>query len=122
MKVTLDGKDLFGDRLNFETGSVTRDSIEKAAAGLDGIVSIDLGRRGRTIRQSGTLRAGNREQLRGMTEEISSFIDGMTHTLETPEKVVFENVRMDSFEIIKENFSGAGVTAKYVIVYKQLVV
>lgn len=119
MRVTLDGKDLFGDRLHFTVSSLSRASVQRSAAGLDGVVSIDLGKRGRTISQRGVLRATDREQLSRITEQISSFIDGATHTLVTRKLGVFEHVRMDSFEITKKRLSGAGITAEYEIVYMQ---
>ena len=46
MSATLDGQELFDrQQLQIEQESVHRDSVERTAAGLDGILSIDLGRR-----------------------------------------------------------------------------
>ena len=51
MRVTLDGQNLFDEQqLEIEPGSITRNSIERAVAGLDGVLSIDIGRRGRKIK------------------------------------------------------------------------
>ena len=58
MSVTIDGQSLFDEhRLEIDAGSFSRDSIERRVPGLDGILSIDLGGRGRKIKQIGTLRA-----------------------------------------------------------------
>ncbi len=43
--VNLDGINLFGEgESQIEVGSFGRESIERSAAGLDGVMSIDLGR------------------------------------------------------------------------------
>jgi len=55
--VTLDGQGLFDTQdLEIRAFSCKRAFIERAAAGLDGVLSIDLGERGREVRQSGVLR------------------------------------------------------------------
>ena len=122
MRVTLDGKELFGEQSIFDVGSIARDSIERTVAGLDGVVSVDLGKRSRNIEQSGVLRATSREQLEERIEEISTFLDGTEHSLATDGKGEFENVRMNSFKVAKAKLSGAGITAEYKIVYTQLMV
>ena len=54
MQVTLDGQRLFdGEKPEITISSVTREYIEKSAIGLDGLLSIDLGKRGRKIMQNG---------------------------------------------------------------------
>ncbi len=58
MSVTLDGQILFDQQqLEVEPDSISRACIEKAVSGLDGLLSIDLGKRSRKVRQKGTLRA-----------------------------------------------------------------
>ena len=53
MKTTLDEQTLFDEqKLEIEVGSFNRDSIEKTVPGLDGALSIDLGRRSRKIKQA----------------------------------------------------------------------
>ena len=63
MSIGLDGQMLF-DKLDLkiETGSVSRDSVERAVSGLDGVLSIDLGGRSRKIKQKGVLRAASRAE------------------------------------------------------------
>ncbi len=44
MSVTLDGQNLFDEQqLEIEQDSLNRDSIERAVAGLDGVLSVDMG-------------------------------------------------------------------------------
>ena len=62
MSVTLDGQNLFDkQQLEIELGSFSRDSIERTSPGLDGVFSIDLGGRGRVIKQRGVLCVANRQ-------------------------------------------------------------
>jgi hypothetical protein len=81
-----------------------------------------LGGRGRKIRQKGELRARSRAELNSKVEEISSFVDGDTHTLTTSQGGIFENVRVDSVSVKNERVSGSGVVADYEVIYRQLTV
>jgi hypothetical protein len=122
MNATLDGQDLFeGHAIEIEAGSLSRDSVEKAAPGLDGVLSIDLGGRGRRIKQRGVLRTTSRSQMDGKIGAISAHIDGKTHTLVDINGGRFEDLRMDAFEVTTEKTSGGGIVADYEIVYTQLV-
>jgi hypothetical protein len=120
MSVNLDGNRLFDEGAAIEVGSVKRESIERAAAGLDGVVSIDIGERGRKIRQKGELRSRSKAEMKEKIEAISAFIDGDTHTLEDSEGQMFEDVRVDSVSIRNERASGSGVVADYEVIYTQL--
>ena len=120
MSTTLDGLRLFDEnQLKIEAGSFKRDSIEKSAPMLDGVISIDLGRRSRTIKQTGSLRAKSRTYLDERILAISNIMDGNTHMLVT-ESGQYQNLRMDSFRIIDENTDGTGIVADYEIIYTQL--
>ena len=122
MSVTIDGQTLFDEhQLEIETGSFSRDSIERKIPGLDGMLSIDLGRRGRKIKQKGTLRAKSRTQMNERVNAISAFADGDTHTLVTDSGETMDNLRMDSFKTDKERTDGIGIVIDYEIVYTQLV-
>ena len=122
MSVTIDGQSLFDERqLEIETGSFSRDSIERKMPGLDGMLSIDLGRRGRKIKQTGTLRAKSRTQMNERVNAISAFTDGDTHTLVTDSDETLDNLRMDSFKKGNERTDGIGIVVDYEIVYTQLV-
>ena len=121
MSVSLDGQSLFdSQQLEVELGSIRRDSIERAVPGLDGILSIDLGGRGKEIKQRGVLRARSRAQMDERISAISAFMDGNTHTLITRGGKEFDDLRMDVFEVSKERASGGGVAIDYEIVYTQL--
>jgi hypothetical protein len=122
MSVTLDGQNLFDEQqLEIEQDSLNRDSIERAVAGLDGVLSVDMGGRTRKIRQRGTLRAKSRTQMNDRINVISAYMDGNTHTLVSNEDKKFDNLRMDSFKVSKERTGGSGIVVDYEIVYTQLV-
>lgn len=121
MSTTLDGQSLFDEQqLEVEPGSISRDSMEKTMSGLDGVLSIDLGGRGRKIKQSGVLRARSRSQMGSRISVISAYIDGDTHILITNGGEQFNNLRMDVFKVSKERTSGGGVAVDYEIIYTQL--
>jgi len=121
MSVTLDGQALFDEQhLEIEPGTFSRDSIERAVPGLDGVLSIDLGGRGRQIRQTGVLRAKSRAELNDKIGAISTYMDGDTHTLEMSNGQEFCDLRMDIFKADKERTSGGGIAIDYEIVYTQL--
>ena len=122
MKVTLDAQMLFDEQtLEISAGSFSRDSIERTVPGLDGVLSIDLGRRGRKIKQTGTLRAKSRAQLDERISKIAAFLDGDTHTLIISSGQEITNIRMDSFKPGSEHADGTGIIVDYEIVYTQLV-
>ena len=123
MSATLDGQSLFeGEGLRVEPGSLNRGSIERTVPGLDGVLSIDMGGRGRRIKQAGVLRAKSRSQMNERISVISACMDGDTHTLVTGSGEEFNNLRMDVFKVSKERASGGGLCCDYEIVYTQLVV
>jgi len=122
MKVTLDAQMLFDEQaLDISAESFSRDSIERTVPGLNGVLSVDLGLRGRKIRQTGTLRAKSRTQLDERISKITAFMDGDTHTLITGSGREFTNLRMDSFKTSMEHADGTSITIDYEIVYMQLV-
>ena len=121
MNVTLDGQNLFDQQsLEIEVCSLVRDSMERSISGLDGVFSIDLGERGRQIKQKGILRAKSGTQLDERIEAIGAFLDGDTHTLVTNNGESIGNIRMDIFKVTQKRESGSGVCCNYKIVYTQL--
>ncbi len=121
MSVTLDGKVLFDQQqLSIEPNSFRRDSIERKVPGLDGVLSIDLGSHGRTIKQKGILRAKSRAKLSEQINAISAYMDGKTHTLVTETGEELNNLRMDIFKLSKERTGGSAVEVDYEIIYTQL--
>ncbi len=121
MRTMLDGQTFFDEQLlEIEAGSAERAVKERAVAGLNGVVSIDLGGRARKIKQKGQLRAVSSQQLQERIEQISSLMDGKEHILKTSEGRVFTNMRMDKFKVSERNKSGGGIVVDYEIEYTQL--
>jgi len=121
MSTTLDGQSLFDEQeLKIQPASLRRDSIERTVPGVDGVLSIDLGGRGRKIKQTGVLRAANRAQMNERISAISSYMDGDTHRLVTGSGEEFDNVRMDVFKVTSERTGGSGLCCNYEIIYTQL--
>ena len=121
MSTTLDGKALFDEQgLAIRVGAWRRAVVERAVSGLDGVVSIDLGRRDREIRQQGVLHAASQTALQSRLAKIEGCADGATHTLVTSDGRTFENLRIDTFEPRETDISGPGVAIGYEIVYTQL--
>jgi len=122
MSVRLDGQDLFEEQsMEIEQGSICRDSIERTTTGLNGVLSIDLGRRSRKIIQRGVLRAKSRAQMTDAINAISGYMDGKTHTLTTSGGGKFEHLRMDVFKVTNQRTGGGGLCCDYEIVYAQLI-
>lgn len=101
-------------------GSWSRDSIERSVSGLDGVLSIDLGMRGREIIHKGFLRAVSGAGLSGRISSIQGLMDGKSHTLSLNDGREFSDLRMDVFEAGVREFAGAGVSCGCVIRYTQL--
>jgi hypothetical protein len=121
MNTTLDGKALFDEQdLQMEIDSPQRASMERSIPGLDGTLSIDLGRRPRSLRQRGTLRAAGQAQMQTRLSAIEACIDGRTHTLTTASGHVYTQVRMDALRRLKTHVAGPGISVEYEIAYTQL--
>ena len=121
MGVTLDGQNLFDEQqLEIQPGSLSRDSIERTIAGLDGVLSIDLGKHSRKIKQTGVLQAKSREQMNEKINTIAGYIDGDTHTLVRSDGESMDALRMDTFKVSNERTSGNGLCCDYEIIYTQL--
>jgi len=117
MKTTLDGQALFDDReVTVVVGSPSRAAVERAIAGLNGVLSIDLGQRPRQIHQTGVLRSVSRTAMQARLNSI----DGRTHTLSTADGQVYSNLRVDTFKQLRERTGGPGVVVEYEVVYTQL--
>ena len=121
MNTTLDGKALFDEQdLQIEIDSPQRASIERSIPRLDGVLSIDLGRRSRKVRQRGTLHAASHTQMQARTDVIKAFIDGHTHILATTDGQIHRQLRMDVFRLLDSRPGGPGVVVEYEITYTQL--
>jgi hypothetical protein len=121
MRTTLDGKILFDEQgLEIAAESIERARIEKAIPGVDGVLSIDLGERGRKIKQKGRLRAASQAELERQILQIKGFMDEEGHTLRTSAGQEYEDLRMDSFKVTGNFVSGCLVGVDYQIEYRQL--
>jgi hypothetical protein len=121
MRVTLDDQAIFDEQgLQINVGNPSRACIERSVCGLDGVVSIDLGKRTREIRQRGMLQAPSRTAMTARTASIAAFIDGGMHILRTAQGQEYDNVRMDAFTLGEERVGGPGVSVDYEILYVQL--
>ena len=119
MAAILDGTIKF-EQLALEVGSRTRSSIQRSMAGVDGVLSIDLGMRERKIVVKGLLRAVSAELLFARENSMAELIDGNMHILESAGGVIFENLRIDSFEAARQDYSGPGVCCEFTIRATQL--
>jgi len=72
-----------------------RRRIDRAFAGLNGTVSIDLGSSGRTMTLAGRLVGISRADLLVQVADVESFNDGLGHTLAAPDGRTFAGVRFD---------------------------
>ena len=121
MGATLDGQNLFDkQQLEILPGVLSRDSIERTVAGLDGVLSIDLGKHSRKIKQTGVLQAESRAQMNEKINAIANYLDGDTHTLVKSNGESMDALRMDTFKVSNERTSGNGVGCDYEIIYTQL--
>jgi len=121
MGATLDGQNLFDEQqLKILSGSLSRDSIERTVAGLDGVLSIDLGKHSRKIKQTGVLLAKNRTQMNEKINAIANYLDGGTHTLVRGNGESMDALRMDTFKVTNERTSANGLCCDYEIIYTQL--
>ncbi len=121
MHTTLDEQAVFDEQeLTILIDSPSRASLERSVAGLEGVLSIDLGARCRQIRQTGTLRAAGRAAMNARLDTIAAFLDGRTHTLTTTDGRSYSKLRMDRFRQANEQAAGPGIVVEYEIVYTQL--
>ena len=119
MKVVLNGIATFEQR-KLTVGSRRRESIERSAAGVDGTVSIDLGRRERELVQEAVFRAFNETQLKAKVDVVRNYMDGSTYSFVLQNGQQFDNLRIDSIEVKDKDYSGAGVNCVCEIKYTQL--
>ena len=119
--ITLNGKSIFGHGDHtLQVGSWGRQIKERRFAGVDGVMSIDLGRGGRKLKQGGWLTAASRAALQKMCEEISAYIDGQADVLVDANGTVYAKVRMDSFGLLTEVCTASPVRCEYEVTYTQL--
>jgi len=116
-----DGKELFGKgEHSLEVRSWRREGVDYGFAGLDGVLSVDLGRRERKLKQRGWLTAESVGALMRLMEEISGYIDGQSYELVDGGGICYGQVRMDSFTLLGSVTAGNQARCEYEIHYTQL--
>ena len=119
--ITYGGQGLFGRGVHtLEVDSWQRESVDRGFAGLDGTISLDLGRRKRAIRQRGYLVAESRAELTKLVGAIQACIDGETRELVDADGQRYGEVRMDQFKQMGTVKMGSHVRCDYEIRYMQL--
>ena len=119
MKTTLDGIIEF-EQTQLAVGSWRRESIERSAAGVDGAVKVDLGRRTREIVQKGVIQSGSRAALLAKVDIISDMANGASHTVEIAEGDKFENMWIEKVVVGSTEYRGSGTSVEIEIKYVQL--
>lgn len=119
MRATLDSTIEF-DQRRLKIGSWRQESIERSAAGLDGVVSLSLGSRSRELVQHGLLRAVSDADLTEKIDAVAELLDGQSHTLVTADGQQYADLRVDVFEPGEKKYSGRGPCCEFEIGYTQL--
>jgi hypothetical protein len=119
MRVLIDGVVEF-EEVSVSVGSWQRKSIERGAAGLDGVVSVDLGKRGREIVQRGVVRAGSDDGLCGAIAAVEGLVDGSSHVMSRGGCGDFGGLRVDGVEVKSRSRSGVGASCEFEVRYFQL--
>lgn len=119
--VTIDGSRYFSEcEYSIVTDSSGRESIERSVGGLDGAVSVDLGKGVRKIRQRGFLRGRNSAELCGRVRAIEGLMDGKEHEVRVGDGRVFGSMKAASCRFGEFEADGIGFRCDYEIVYMQL--
>lgn len=120
-------KILFNNEMFFSIGrhvvipqSWRRETVDRGFAGLNGVLSIDLGLRERQLKQKGRLIADSVTAMAKLIENISGYINGQAYTLIDQSGYSYANVRMDSFKLSESVTLGNQACCDYEIVYTQL--
>jgi len=118
---TLDGQDLFGSGPHtIRPGDWCRAQQRRGFAGVDGELVIDMGRRARTIEQTGRLQASTASQLAALIDAIVALHDGNVYTLVDNHGLTHADVLIDSFAPQTPLRRGAGYWCDYTLIYTQL--
>lgn len=119
--ITFNGETFFkGGEHTVRPLSWRREVKEQSFGGLNGAVSLDLGRRKRKLTQRGRLAADSKGALIKRMEEISEYIDGQVYELVDQDGIIFSQVRMDSFTRLSGITVANQAGCEYEIEYTQL--
>ncbi len=119
MKAVIDGS-VTVEHLDIETGSFQRQSIQRSAAGMDGVISIDMGGRARKIRHKIRVRESAAERLAEAVRALAGLHDGAVHTLETDDGQTYENLLITSVRFSRPRHGGTALETEGQIEYLQL--
>ena len=101
-------------------GPWPRQTIHRPLAGRDAEVVLDLGRRSRTLTQTGRLLAETPEAIAELVEAVEALIDGMPHTITDPGGLVYDGVLVERFAPTGPLTRGRTFELPYEITYRQL--
>jgi len=119
MRVWIDGEVKIEDAV-LKAGSVCRQVVERSVNGLDGVGSIELGKRGRDIEIEGVLRGVSGYAMDCFSDMIEAKMDNGLCVLVVDDGREYGDVRIDELEISERQFSGSSVSCKCMIKCKQL--
>ena len=118
---TFDSHALFGvGEHAIQPLSWRRETLDRGFAGLNGVMSLDLGRRERKLKQRGQLSANSVAALLNRMESITAYIDGQSYKLVDQNGCSYADVRMDSFTLLGPINTANQARCEYEIVYTQL--
>ena len=119
--VTFNNERIFGNgEHTVQPLSWRREMVERGFAGLDGVVSTDLGLRERKLKQCGYISAESVAAVTNLLENISAYIDGLSYDLVDQNGVSYSDIRMDSFTLSGPIGKGSQARCDYEIIYTQL--
>ncbi len=119
MKALLDNTIEF-ELVELGVGSWSRERVDRGAAGVDGIVSVDLGLRVRQIVVKGRLRGVSVKSLGEKVDLVCSLMDSKVHELTVCDGREFGDLQVESFEVTKEDSSGIGPYCEFEMGLRQL--
>jgi hypothetical protein len=119
MNAAFDGTVLF-EQLDLTVGSWERSALEKSAVGVDGVVSVDLGKRAREVVVRGLVRAFSDQRLMIRLDAVRALADGACHTLAVSDGRYFDRLRVDGVETGSRSYSGRGVCCEFTVRFRQL--
>ena len=118
---SLGGESLFSSGPGEVTpGPWLRETIRRGFAGLDGELAMDLGRRSRSIEQTGRLQAEDVPSLQAIIDAIDAKADGLSYTLIDGLGRTFDRVIIEKFSLKTPVRKGRGYWCDYSITYRQL--
>lgn len=92
----------------------------RAIPGLDGEILLAMGRRSRTLRQTGRLQAESMTQLQDLIDAIADRQDSELHILTDSVGRAYLNLWLESFDLNTPLLHGRQYYCDYEILYRQL--